>query len=84
MTKRQIKKQSKNILNGKKVTGVVFSTEERAPRTDGTVIITERIPVSIRVYREVLNIQRDRLGYYLSHWDSPFIVDIWFADEEVA
>lgn len=82
MTKRQIKKQSKNIIAGRKVTGVVFSTEERAPRTDGTVIITEKIPVSIRVYRNVLDIQRERLGYYPSHWDTPFIVNIWFADEE--
>lgn len=82
MTKRQVKKQAKNILDGRKVTGVVFSTEERSPRTDGTVIITEKIPVSVGVYRKVLDIQRERLGYYPSHWDTPFIVNIWFADEE--
>lgn len=77
MTKRQIKKQSKNILDGKKVTGVVFSTEERAPRTDGTLIITELIPVSSRVVKTVYDI----MGGVPCHWDSPLIVDVWRAEE---
>lgn len=77
MTKRQIKKQSKNIIAGRKVTGVVFKTEERAPRTDGTVLITEMIPVSKNIVKTVY----DCMGGVPCHWDSPFIVDVWQAEE---
>lgn len=77
MTKRQIKKQSKNIVAGHKVTGVVARYEERAPRNDGTLIITELIPVSSRIVKTVYDI----MGGVPCHWDSPFIVDVWQAEE---
>ena len=77
MTKRQIKKQSKNIIAGCKVTGVVFKTEVRAPRNDGTFIITELVPVSSRIVKTVYDI----MGGVPCHWDSPFIIDVWQAEE---
>lgn len=76
MKKRQIKKQSRNIVAGRKVTGVIARYEERTPRTDGTVIITELIPISSRVVKAVY----EAIGGVPCHWDSPFIVDVWQAE----
>ena len=76
MTRRQTKKQAKNIIAGRKVSGVIARYEERAPRTDGTIIITELIPVSSRIVKTVYDI----MGGVPCHWDSPFIVDVWQAE----
>lgn len=80
MKKRQVKKQAKNFLAGRKVTGVKFDLEERYPRTDGTVLITELVPASRKLVKAIYK----AMGGVPCHWDSPFIVDIWFADWEVA
>ena len=72
MTARQIKKQAKNFLNGKKAHGVAFVENVRYPRTDGTVAVTEMIPVSVRFERAVYSL----LGGIPCHWDSPWIVEI--------
>ena len=77
MKKRQIKKQAKNFLAGRKTRGVAYSIEERRPNTDGTVLIIERIPVSAKIVKAVY----DAMGGVPCHWDSPFIIDIWFDDE---
>lgn len=80
MKKRQIKKQAKNFLNGRKTRGVTYFIEERYPNTDGTILVVERIPVSAKIVKAVY----DAMGGVPCHWDSPFIIDIQFDDEEVA
>lgn len=71
MNKRQSKKQAKRFAAGRKTSGIPFRTEVRYPRNDGSIVITERLPVSSRFYKAIR-----RLVPWESHWDSPFIVSI--------
>ena len=74
MTKRQIKKQAKRFLDGKKI-NARFLIEDRCPSTDGTLVITERFPASLRLRKEIIR-QANLRGWDGCHWDSPFIVSI--------
>lgn len=69
MNRRQIKKAARGFLR----TGYLKHRyyETRCPDTDGRVWITEVLPVSGKLYREILHQSGRR-----SHWDSPFIISI--------
>lgn len=71
MNKRKVKKQAKRFLCGLPTRGITYHYEERYPRNDGSVLIVERMPNSLRFYQEVM-----RMVPGASHWDSPFIVQI--------
>jgi hypothetical protein len=71
MNRRKIKKQAKRFLAGLPTRGIAFHYEERYPMNDGSVLIIERVPNSLRFHQEVMRMLRGA-----SHWDSPFIVQI--------
>ena len=71
MNRRKIKKQAKRFLAGLPTRGIAFHYEERYPRNDGSVLIVEKVPNSLRFYQAV-----NKLTGPVSHWDSPFIVQI--------
>ena len=74
MTKRQVKKQAKRFLEGRGTNGVHFVFKYRYPRSDGSVVISERVPTSRKFDEAVTNY----IGV-VSHWDSPYIV---YIDED--
>lgn len=75
MNHRKIKKQAKRFLAGLSTRGIAYHYEERHPRNDGSVTIIERLPNNVRFYAEVMR-QMRRCNPYVSHWDSPFIVQV--------
>lgn len=82
MNKRQIKKKAKNFMD-RGIVAFPGYYVTRYPRTDGTVAITEYIPNSVRLYREICDIAH-RYGWEDGcHWDSPFIVDILVLEDGV-
>lgn len=77
MTRRQVKKQAKRFLEGRGTSGVYFVFKYRYPRSDGSVVISERVPTSRKFDEAVANY----IGV-VSHLDSPYILYIDYDDGE--
>lgn len=69
MNRRKIKKAARVFLR----TGYLKhrAYETRCPDTNGETWITEVLPISGKLYREIL-----RQSGCRSHWDRPFIVNM--------
>lgn len=75
MTRRQAKKQARRFLEGRGTSGVHFVFKYCYPRSDGSVVISERVPASRKFDEAVKNY----IGV-VSHWDSPYILYIDYDD----